>query len=522
MSLGALQAEVAEPEFLRCARAFEAECDYVHRALCRHGVRRQDAADLVQEVFLVMWRRWGHFESDRPLRPWLAGIAFKIAHAHHRRFSRREIPSDMIEPVADTPGPDDQLAHTRARQLVLAALARLPEMYRSVLVMHDLDGLSVQEIAALAESPRFTIHTRLRRARLQFAKLVHDLQAEPPSGRGAAAVGTEALLALERRSIAAPPEVRRQFRAHVQTLARAPRMAVPPPVARWPRAALVTVSLAALVLVTARIVRPARSQAPPPSVSASVPARPRAPIVLRAIPAPPVPTLATAAPAPAIPATPALDAGLVGHWSFDDGHGSAMARDLSGRGHDCTLRALDPAAAWGSGRAGGAVQLGTHGWLECPQPAAVARGPVAMTVSLWVNRQRPHTASTLVDRYLGPGTQVYFHFALRGSTLLLWSALWSGTTSYELETPLDGWVHLAFTHAGRTTKIFVGGALVAARDDTHPKSPGIVTTAPLIVGAFVKDPTRVWQHLDAAVDELRLYDRALSDAEIASLASSDR
>jgi hypothetical protein len=83
-------------------------------------------------------------------------------------------------------------------------------------------------------------------------------------------------------------------------------------------------------------------------------------------------------------------------------------------------------------------------------------------------------------------------------------------------------VHLAFTHAGRTTKIFVDGTLVAQRDDTRMKSPGTVTAAPLVVGALVKDPTRVWQHLDAAVDDLRLYDRALSNDEVAVLAAPIR
>ena len=152
----------------------------------------------------------------------------------------------------------------------------------------------------------------------------------------------------------------------------------------------------------------------------------------------------------------------------------------------------------------------------------MGRGPVAITVAFWVNRVLPRTASTLVDRYLGPGTETLFHFALRENTLQLWSGVWRGTTSYELETPLSGWVHLAFTHGGRTTKLFVDGALVAQRDDTLPKGTGLVTTAPLVVGAFVKDPTRVWQHFDGALDDLRLYDRALSDAEIETLAAAGR
>lgn len=522
--LSARPAELAEPEFLRCARAFEAECDYVHRALRRHGVQRQDAVDLVQEVFLIMWRRWPHFDQGRELRAWLAGIAFKVAHAHHRRFCRREIPSDTIEPAADGPGPDDQLAHARARELALSALEGLPEKYRSVLVMHDLDGLPVQEIAALVEAPRFTIHTRLRRARLQFERAVQALENEPasPERRRAAPMRAGALLALERRPLAAPPEVRLRLRAQLRGLPRGPRLpAEPPPVPRLPWVAAGAVAVAGLVLLVTASARPradARQPASGHERSAS-----RDPIAPRRTTARAPAPEASLPPAPAEPPV-ALDAGLVGHWRFDEGAGSPAARDLSGhgQGHDCALRSVDPNAAWAAGRLGGAVHLGALGWLECPQPAIVARGPVAMTVALWVNRERPHTASTLVDRYLGPGTETAFHFALRGNTLSLWSGLWSHTTTYELERPLTGWVHLAFTHGGRTTKIFVDGTLVAQRDDTRMKAPGITTTAPLVVGALVKDPTRVWQHLDGAVDELRLYDRALSNAEIEALASADR
>jgi RNA polymerase sigma factor (sigma-70 family) len=517
--LSANRAETAEPEFLRCARAFQVEFDYVYRALRRHGVRHQDARDLVQEVFLVMWRRWQEFDDSRQLRPWLAGIAFKVAHSHHRRFARREIPSDQLDPAADTPGPEDELTQSRTRELVLVALERLPEKYRSVLVLHDLDGIPVREIAELAELPRFTVHTRLRRARAQLREHVRLLETGPAAGRARAA--WPVLVSAERRPIAAPPEARQRFQARLETLRRAPlpslphRALTPRP---WATIAAVTcIGLGlAVVMVAARPDRPARRRSPAQPISSALAperrtmvARARGPLDLT------LPVLPTRAPAAAID----VGAGLVGHWSFDDLSGSAAARDLSGRGHDCLLRAIDGPEAWVPGRAGGAVALGTKGWLECPQPAAVGRGPVALTVALWINRQRPHTASTLVDRSFGPGAKAYFHFALRGNTLQLWSGLWSRTTTYELESLPAGWVHLAFTHAGRTTKIFVDGALVAQRDDTPVKSPGTMTSAPVVVGALVKDAARPWQHLDGAIDELRLYDRAVSNDEIAALAS---
>jgi len=120
--------------------SFEAELDYVLRALRRHGVSARDAEDLAQDVFLVMWRRRADFDPGRPLRAWLAGIAFKVAHEHHKR-SRRFWPREGLDPRDERPLPDEQVASARARSLVLGALGRLSERQRAILVMHDLDGL---------------------------------------------------------------------------------------------------------------------------------------------------------------------------------------------------------------------------------------------------------------------------------------------------------------------------------------------------------------------------------------------
>jgi len=308
-------------------------------------------------------------------------------------------------------------------------------------------------------------------------------------------------LLLERRSTAAPSE------------GSGPSGASPVPWPRWAWLGVAAVALSGVVLV-------ARRAPPVPEPSRSAPARvaprPRT-VAVRAVRELPAPAAAPAA----SPAAPDLGAGLAGHWSFDDGAGS-IARDRSGRGHDCLLRGLDASQAWRPGWVGGSIDLGTKGWLECPQPPLTAEGPTALTVALWLKRHRPRTASTIVDRHLGPGTESVFHFALRGDTLQLWSGRWSHTTVHQLEAPPEGWVHLAFTHAGRTTKVFLDGVLVVQRDDTRLKSPGTTTAAPLIVGALVRDPTQPWQHLDGQIDELRLYERALTSDEIGALAAAGR
>src|SRR6476646_8852759 len=60
---------------------------------------------------------------------------------------------------------------------------------------------------------------------------------------------------------------------------------------------------------------------------------------------------------------PGLLDDLIGYWPLDDGPGSTVARDVSGRGNDGTLRQLDPAIAWVEGRAGTAVNIAGQGWI---------------------------------------------------------------------------------------------------------------------------------------------------------------
>ena len=148
-------------DFLSCVGVFEAQFDYVYHALRRHGISPTDAEDLVQEVFLVMWRRWSEYDTTRPLRPWLGGIAFRVAY-NYRQRSGREVPGGIVDAEDEAPSPEDRLDAHSARALVLRVLAALPEKYRALIVSHDLDGVPMREIADTMRVPLFTAHTRLR------------------------------------------------------------------------------------------------------------------------------------------------------------------------------------------------------------------------------------------------------------------------------------------------------------------------------------------------------------------------
>src|SRR6185295_9294363 len=131
-----------------CLDAFQRELDYVYRTLRRLGTSPSEVEDLGQEVFLALRRSWAKYDPHRPLRPYLFGIAFRIAAAHQRKRNR-EVAFGIVEPSEVRPGPDEALQTKQARAIVVAALERIPLPRRAVLVMHDLDDVPVGEVAAV-------------------------------------------------------------------------------------------------------------------------------------------------------------------------------------------------------------------------------------------------------------------------------------------------------------------------------------------------------------------------------------
>jgi RNA polymerase sigma-70 factor (ECF subfamily) len=151
---------------------YEREFDYLRRTLQRLGAAPSDLEDLAHEVFLVLYRRWADFDASLPLRPWLFGIAFRVALAHRKRANREVLRSwEACLEIEDLgPRPDEAAEMRQNRALVLAALECVPLPRRAVLVMHDLDDASMRDIAAVLSIPLFTAYSRLRKARRELAQ----------------------------------------------------------------------------------------------------------------------------------------------------------------------------------------------------------------------------------------------------------------------------------------------------------------------------------------------------------------
>jgi RNA polymerase sigma-70 factor (ECF subfamily) len=133
-----------------------------------------DVEDLVHEIFLVARRRLPEFRGDAKVTTWLYRITERVAldHRHKDRFRRlfplarqTEIEGTMSPPHLT---PVDELERRQSSEAVYRILDRMPDKYRTVLILFELEELSGEEIAALTGLTLATVWVHLHRARARF------------------------------------------------------------------------------------------------------------------------------------------------------------------------------------------------------------------------------------------------------------------------------------------------------------------------------------------------------------------
>jgi RNA polymerase sigma-70 factor, ECF subfamily len=157
-------------DLLRQARA--GKQDAFHALIDRHAPAlfrlapslvptHQDAEDLLQETFTAAFRSLNSFQERSSVKTWLYAILFRQAAMLRRKIGvpLRSLTEEIPSPLAN------QSLRTDARLDLEQALDHLPEGFRTVLMLRELDGLSYSEIATLLNLPQGTIESRLNRAR---------------------------------------------------------------------------------------------------------------------------------------------------------------------------------------------------------------------------------------------------------------------------------------------------------------------------------------------------------------------
>jgi len=131
------------------------------------------ANDLLQEVFLRLYRFAGRIDSQRPLEPWLyrmtANLAYTWVRQNHRWFKPLE---DLVEwfSVGDENPPHAIVERRDDWREVQKAVSRLPLSHRIVVVLYYLNDLSLQEISDILDVPVGTVKSRLHYGRKMLKK----------------------------------------------------------------------------------------------------------------------------------------------------------------------------------------------------------------------------------------------------------------------------------------------------------------------------------------------------------------
>jgi RNA polymerase sigma-70 factor (ECF subfamily) len=146
---------------------------------------REKAEDLVQEVFIRVYRHIGRFDRSKKFSTWIYTIASNLAKNELRNRSRNPLvlfqalrkntPQDDDRPLQFEDlhnRPDDLYRKRHLRELVEESVAKLPEHHREVFVLRELEGKSYEEIAEITSTNLGTVKSRLNRARTSFAELI--------------------------------------------------------------------------------------------------------------------------------------------------------------------------------------------------------------------------------------------------------------------------------------------------------------------------------------------------------------
>jgi RNA polymerase sigma-70 factor (ECF subfamily) len=145
---------------------FDEHARYVIRTLRHLGIAEADVEDVAQEVFVTVHRKLAEFEGRAKLRTWLYAICLRVASDHRRRaYVVRERATD--NPPIDTgerSGIEPDTA-AESRGFVQHLLAGLDEDKRNVLVLYEIEGLTMREVAEVVGCPLQTAYSRLHAAR---------------------------------------------------------------------------------------------------------------------------------------------------------------------------------------------------------------------------------------------------------------------------------------------------------------------------------------------------------------------
>jgi RNA polymerase sigma-70 factor (ECF subfamily) len=152
---------------------YDRTVDRIYRLAYRMAGEDDLARDFTQDAFLRAWERLDQFRGDAAFSTWLHSIAVSVALNGLRKLDRHRKRERSLEDAAHV-APTRHALEPDAAQRLREAVDGLPEMYRTVFLMHDLEGYSHGEIAAALDVAEGTSKARLFRARAKLREHLGD------------------------------------------------------------------------------------------------------------------------------------------------------------------------------------------------------------------------------------------------------------------------------------------------------------------------------------------------------------
>ncbi len=150
-------------------------------AVARHYMRNaEEARDVAQEIFVRIYERLESFHGDQAFLPWLLRLSRNVCIDALRRQKARprttdDVIDETVQPASAAPTPEETSAARSARDLLYRAMDRMSDSDREILMLKEIQGLKVEEIASLLKIPTGTVKSRCNRARLDLAVRVRRL-----------------------------------------------------------------------------------------------------------------------------------------------------------------------------------------------------------------------------------------------------------------------------------------------------------------------------------------------------------
>ncbi len=145
----------------------------------------QDTSDLAQEVFIRVWRSINNLRNPSSFRSWLTQIVTNLFYDELRKRPRKLPTVSMDDNMGDEDGdgstkdvpdestlPDEKVLNAELSDVIRQAMLRLPEQFRTSIVLREVEGLSYEEIAVITKTEMGTVKSRIARARLKLQEML--------------------------------------------------------------------------------------------------------------------------------------------------------------------------------------------------------------------------------------------------------------------------------------------------------------------------------------------------------------